>query len=190
MDDVEDKDLGFQAILKELKALDGAVVTTGVQSTADAEMVKNATRHEYGSKEWTITSKQAFFIAKVLMRIEDPSHRFLVWRKLVGKKMKIPERSFLRSTFDREQATFAEAMTRVQEAVLSGKMTASVALRQFGLFSETMFQNGFDKVKPPLSGLTIALRPKGDGSGNHKPLVLSGRLRSSIKSVVRMGDGQ
>ena len=182
MNGVEDKDLGWNHIMQEIVKLDGAFVETGVHGEAGSEMVKIATIHEYGTKSWTISSKQAFYMARVLMKIDpeaEPARFWGTYRKLVGKKMKIAERSFIRSTFDRERAKFQTGMDRVVDGVLKGG-DAKAAMQRFALFTEAMFKQGLLKVKsPPNAGLTIALK------GSAQPLVRDGHLKNAIKSVVK-----
>src|ERR1035437_349877 len=187
MSDIEDKDLGFTVMMKELNALSGLSVTTGVHADQSSEMVSNAARHEYGSDPWTVTSKQAYFMARVLMQIDpaaEPARFWGTFRKLRGKIMRIPERSFIRSTYDRDQLLLQKLMYQAYDEVLEGRMTARVALQQFALLSEKICFDGFAHITPPLAALTVALRPRGDGEGNHMPLVNHGHLRRAVKSYI------
>jgi hypothetical protein len=184
-----DHDLGFDRIVAQLKTLNRYEVVVGVQGSEDSEHVRIASLQEFGSHEWTVTKKQAYYMTRFLMKIDpiaDKARFWGTWRKLVGKKMKI-ERSFLRATFDREQPLFDKATTRVHDAILKGDTEALAALAQFGLFAEVVFRRGFDHVSPANAPLTIAVK------GSSKPLIASGRLRNSITAVVRTrgtGEGE
>ncbi|MBU6428197.1 MAG: hypothetical protein KGR26_04255, partial [Cyanobacteria bacterium REEB65] len=71
------------------------------------------------------------------------------------------------------------AAERVVGKVLDGKMTADEAAQTFAQFAETLFRRGLLAVKdPPNAPLTIALKK------SSQPLVDSGRLRASIRSIV------
>ncbi len=191
---VDDKDLGFDNILREMRLLGDLEIHTGVQANAGDEngesLVKIATIHEFGSRQWTITGKQAFFMARVLMGIDpakEPGRFFGTVRSLRGRQMQIPERSFLRATFDREQAEFSVAAGRVLDQLIEGK-PAKEAVRKFAMYLEAKFRQGFQHIAPPLSSATVAFRrnlPSNNSShGGDKPLLNSGRLRASVRSVV------
>jgi hypothetical protein len=187
---VEDNDMGFALILKNLKKLDGAYITAGVHGDQGSHMVYIANLHEFGSQPWMVGTKQAYFMARYLMGLDPDAadkdakaHFWAVYWKLVGKVMQIPERSYIRSTFDTHQATFQKAADRVLDAVLVGE-DADHVLKEFALFVQTMFRRGLLAVKNPVNApLTIALK------GSAQPLVADGRLRMSIVAVVRRGGG-
>ena len=190
MSSVEDRDLGFGAILAELRKLGEMEVRTGVQGTEDSELVKIATINEFGSRQWKITGKQAYWMALRIVYKRVPAQGsnlsraknaqvLEIARKLRGRIMKIPERSFLRSTFDGQRATLGTAVERVVGKVATGKAKAEEAAQKFAHLAETVFRRGLLAVKePPNAPLTVKIK-KSD-----QPLVDSGRLRASIRSVV------
>ena len=190
MNSVEDRDLGFGAILAELRKLGEMEVRTGIQGTEDSELVKIATINEFGSRQWKITGKQAYWMALRIVYKRVPAQGSNLSRakkaqvleiagKLRGRTMKIPERSFLRSTFDAQRATLGTAVERVVGRVATGKATAEEAAQQLAHLAETVFRRGLLAVKePPNAPLTVKIK-KSD-----QPLVDSGRLRASIRSVV------
>ncbi len=190
MSSVEDRDLGFGAILAELRNLGEMEVRTGIQGTEDSELVKIATINEFGSRAWKPSWKQAYYLALLIvlqrrpeqgqsLSAEQKAHAFAIARKLRGKTMRIPERSFLRATFDAQRGKLETAAERVVGRVLDGKVTAEEAFQTFAQLAETLFRRGLLAVKdPPNAPLTIALKK------SSQPLVNSGRLRASIRSIV------
>ena len=169
---VEDRDLGFGAMLAELRKLGELEVRTGVQGADDSAMVKIATLHEFGSRAWKPSWKQAYYLALLIvlqrrpeqgqaLSAEQKAHAFAIARKLRGKTMKIPERSFLRATFDAQRGRLESAAERVVGKVLDGRMTADEAAQTFAQFAETLFRQGLQAVKePPNAALTIALKKR------------------------------
>ena len=187
---VEDRDLGFKAILTELRKLGEMEVRTGIQGADDSAMVKIATIHEFGSRAWKPSWKQAYYLALLIvlqrrpeqgqsLSAEQKAHAFAIARKLRGRLLRIPERSFLRATFDAQRGKLEAAADRVVGKVLDGKMAADEAAQTFAQFAETLFRRGLLAVKrPPNAPLTIVLKK------SSQPLVDSGRLRASIRSIV------
>ena len=190
MSSVEDRDLGFGAILAELRKLGEMEVRTGIQGADDSAMVTIATINEFGSRAWKPSWKQAYYLALLIvlqrrpeqgqsLSAEQKAQAFAIARKLRGRLLRIPERSFLRATFDAQRGKLEAAAERVVGKVLDGKMTADEAAQTFAQFAETLFRRGLLAVKrPPNAPLTIALKK------SSQPLVDSGRLRASIRSIV------
>jgi hypothetical protein len=188
MSEVEDRDLGMKRILAELKKLDGAQVLVGIQSEADSQLKKIAVIHEYGSREWTVTRKQAYFMARRLMNIDPEAEPERFWgtvHALTGKKMKIAERSYLRSTFDENRPRLQAAMGKVVDAVTSGQLGAQAALDQFGLQVTRLVQKKITGgIAPGNAALTIALK-----RGQNTPLINSGRFVNSIRHKTKLKGG-
>lgn len=100
------------------------------------------------------------------------------WR--FGHGGRIPERSFLRSSFDENLAKYAErAIVGMRQAV-QGKIKLPIMLGRLGALMVADVQRKIRKgpfVKN--APMTIALK------GSTKPLIDSGRLRASIEAKVR-----
>jgi hypothetical protein len=66
---------------------------------------------------------------------------------------KLPERSFIRASFDADQAALGKIIDSAVNNVLSGKTTPSAAAQTIGARSAQLVQNYIDenKVKPPVS---------------------------------------
>lgn len=194
MGNVEDLDQGFKAAMAELRALGEIQVTVGVHGDAGEKLVKIATINEFGSRAWRPSWKQAYFLgllivlgrrprtagARMRATREQRAHAFAIARKLRGRTLQIPERSFLRSTFDRELAKLEEGMSRMALKVASGELTAAEAAQKFAVgLAEPLFRKGLLAVQePPNAPLTVKLKK------SSQPLVDHGRLRASIRAVV------
>jgi hypothetical protein len=153
---VKDIDRGFKAFVRRWKRANrGLSVTVGVQPPEAQE------KREGGIDMVGIAAVHEF---------GAPSRN-------------IPQRSFLRSTYDENRKKYQKQITkRVGKGVVTGGAPAAAALREIG----TVYQNDVqDKMRsggitPPLSPSTINARPKGDAV----PLVDTGRLLGAITVKV------
>jgi hypothetical protein len=92
---------------------------------------------------------------------------------------KIPERSFMRSTFDEDLHKLRLAMAQQWAQVNRGK-TVFHALSTVGLMHETAIKEKIRNLKnPPNSPRTIAYK------GSDNPLIDGGHMVNSIRYIVR-----
>ena len=98
-----------------------------------------------------------------------------------GGKIVIPERSYLRSTFDNEKSKIVDKCDKLLESVINLKLPVEVFFQTIGEYIVGLVQGTLTDLKDPgLSDPTI----KAKGSSN--PLIDTGRLRQSITyKVVR-----
>lgn len=181
---VESFDSGWHRVEREIRAIAGITVDVGIQG-ADGEEARIAAIHEFGSEEWTVSSKQAYFMARRLMQIdpeEEPARFWGTYRKLRGKKMRIPERSFMRASIDQNQAAIREAMRRSFDRVAAGEATADQQAARFGMFVQELIQGfAIDLDSPANAPLTRFVKQ------SDNPLVDTGRMIQSIRYIVRRG---
>jgi len=94
----------------------------------------------------------------------------------------IPERSFMRSTFDEKQKGYQKELDRIAGASLDGAELEGEML----LLGEQYRSDVIDKIRsgipPALSEITIARK-----GGEATPLIDTGQLLSSISVVVDKG---
>lgn len=144
-------------------------VVVGITAKNDSKLIMIANVHEYGC-DITVTDKMRGFFA----------YNFDVHLKKDTKVIKIPERSFIRSGFDKCNEKFADYQD-ILMSVVDGDISAKT-------FYEIIGQGGADMIRdfiinevksPANSGLTI----KNKGSSN--PLVDTGRLANAIDYEVR-----
>lgn len=87
----------------------------------------------------------------------------------------IPERSFIRRTFNEQKNSLEQMMLRLARLVLSEKADVPQALNQLGAWGAAAVKNTIRKrIPPPLKQATI------DRKGSSTPLVDTGQLLDSI----------
>lgn len=95
---------------------------------------------------------------------------------------KIPERSFMRSTFDENVSRIQQDMQRQYDAVLAGRSTTYRALLTVGLkHSDQIKQKIRSGIAPANAPETIARK------GSAKTLIDTGAMVQSITAVVKRG---
>lgn len=180
---VDDVDRGWRAIERELRHLAEIEVVVGIDGAQDSELVKVATIQEFGSQEWTITSKQAYFMARFLMQIDpeaEPARFWGTFRSLRGRKMKIPERSFIRAAIDEHRDRIQAMLRRTFDVVAIGQAPTDQVAAQFGMAIETLIKDFAVNLKnPPNAPLTRFVKQ------SDNPLVDTGRMINSIRYIVR-----
>lgn len=160
---------GLDEIIKNLEELEKYYVVIGITAKNDSKLIMIANVHEYGC-DIPVTDKMRGFFA----------YNFDVHFKKDTKVIKIPERSFIRSGFDKCNQKFAD-YEDILMSVVDGDISAKT-------FYEIIGQGGADIIRdflinevrsPANSGLTI----RNKGSSN--PLVDTGRLVNAIDYEVR-----
>jgi len=98
----------------------------------------------------------------------------------------IPERSFIRATFEANKPKYMSQLRNVVRGVYEGRGTIEAGLKLIGLQIENDMKRRVttgDGIPPPLKQETI------DRKGSSRPLVDTGQLVNSISSaVVLRGD--
>ena len=93
---------------------------------------------------------------------------------------RIPERSYMRSTFDARRDDYERGLKRAIGRAIDGDGDIDTELGRLGLVAAGDIQQTIATLTdPPLAQATI------DKKGSSKPLVETGRLKSSIDSEVR-----
>ena len=93
--------------------------------------------------------------------------------------IRIPQRSFLRSAFDKNRQTYIDMMRRETGRVIDGSQTPRGAVGLVGEKAVADVINGINAgIPPPLAQSTI--REK----GGSKPLIRTGQLKAAIKVKV------
>lgn len=98
----------------------------------------------------------------------------------------IPERSFLRSTFDEQKKEIRQKVDRAKVDILLGKVTRDRFLTRTGLWFERLVKEKIERSKDwavPNAPSTIAQKTTSSGVGD-QPLVDTGRMRQSITHKI------
>ncbi len=93
----------------------------------------------------------------------------------------IPERSFIRRTFQMKTTKVAKFTARIARAIINDRLTADKALELLGLFGAAEVKKTITKgarIPPKLKPATIARK------GSSRPLVDTGRLLNSVTHQV------
>jgi hypothetical protein len=153
---VVDIDRGYAALMGQLRDMESTAVEAGVRGQKAAERPKQggltvaeyATVNEFGSGNGGAS-----------------------WHGPTG----IPERSFMRSTFDKNAAKYSDRLDQAVLDVVDGKRDLATSLERIGLeFVGDVNQAIADVIPPPNAPETIARK------GSSTPLIDSGRLRQSL----------
>lgn len=96
----------------------------------------------------------------------------------------IPERSFIRSAFEKNRAELAEFQGKLANAVILGKIRPAQALAMLGDWGVAKVRAGItegDGIPPPLAASTIARK------GSSRPLIDTGRMNGAVAYEVDDG---
>lgn len=182
-------------ILEEVRVLAKLRIEVGVFGEDDSFMSMLATVHEFGA---VIRPKKQYLTIPLMKKYQGKSPRefdlfflraksgnsFLVREKgknelefayMLVKEVNIPERSFLRSTFDEKEKEWFQYSLMLLKQLMSGKTTAREMCEKLGARMQKDIQRKMREIKtPPNSPSTIAKK------GSNNPLIDTGRLRQSV----------
>lgn len=166
---VEDKN-GVPALLDRLRELESYQVAVGILSKSGGEMLMIANVHEFGCSI-PVTDKMRGFLA----------YEYGVHLKRDTKVIKIPERSFVRSSYDNKKGEIGDKGEDLIRQVIDGALSARAFYEFLGqTCADTIRDYMVNEVdSPPNSEMTI----KAKWSSN--PLVDHGQLASAITYEVR-----
>ena len=149
---IKDIDRGFNKIRKSMKVADGLKAQAGIQGS-DAQAPHDA----FGNRNVDVAVFNEFGTAT------------------------IPERSFIRATFDRERPKYQRLMDRAVAQGLDGKGMDRAFGRLALLMAADMKRTIDQSIElKPLAASTLRARPGGTG----RPLLDTGQLKRSITGVV------
>ena len=197
----DDPKAWIEHVRTELGLLKAAKITVGVLGSTDSELLSIARVHEYGA---TITPKHARNLAiplkpsmsgKSPRDVEDgwilksDGKLFVVRNKsaheldllfMLVPRVTIPERSFIRASYDSQKNLITEACKRAVTQVIFNDLSAREAADHIGvacvgLVKRYMRSAGY----APKSSVTLTSAP-----GKTTPLIRSGRLINSIAYEV------
>lgn len=194
-------------IMKELDELDNLSIEIGIFGSEDATMAMIAGVQEYGM---TIKAKGRYLTIPLMPKYKGvkPSevdglffmhtkegHNFLCrnvgkekieFCYMLAKQVTIPERSFIRSTFDENLDSWVAFFAKRIEKICMGQMTAVNAYKELGAQIVGDIQKKMRNLRnPPLSGVTKAARQK----RSDNPLIDVGTLRDRISFRVVRANG-
>lgn len=156
-------------LLSSLEELESMYVQVGILSSASGEMLIIANVHEFGCDIFVTEKMRGFF-----------RYNFGVGLKRSTNVIKIPERSFIRSSFDNKREELMD-----NEDLLSQVVEGNLSAREFytmlgevcvGVIKDYLIN---EVNSPPNSSLTVANKKSSN------PLVDTGRLINSIDYEIK-----
>lgn len=161
MADVEERDLGWKKFVRDMNRLHKLSVAVGLP---EGEDVKARTSKGSGRKPFTKMSD---------LVLVGAVHEF------GAPNRGIPERSWLRSAFDRNRQRIEHVLDQALDHVMTGRFDVQQALSLVGESFTNVVKRNFLKITPALSDKTIKRKK------SSKPLIDSGQMRASITWVIR-----
>lgn len=154
---VVDTDMGFTKAIQKLISTQKKQILIGVQEGSKTHLqVKNSRKQPAGVSIAEYAAKNEFGTEK------------------------IPQRSFMRSTFDEKIKEIEKILFQQIGLAIDDKITIQQAYDRVGLAVTGMIQEKIVAIRtPPNSAKTIALK------GSSNPLIDFGQMIASIRHVVR-----
>jgi phage gpG-like protein len=164
------KDTRNYSLHDRLKELNGARVRVGIVGESDSKLLTYAAVNEYGANI-KITPKMRNFLHWIGIHVKNETTHII-----------IPERSYIRATFDNKKV-FDKLKKKIQpllKSVLNGGNEASDILDFIGLQLTSDVKQTIANMKEPVNH-PVTIKRKGEGKGL---LVDSGRLTNAISYEV------
>jgi hypothetical protein len=154
------RDDNFPSMMRELKAVDGVAIEVGVLNGESAWL---ASIHEYGCD----------------IPVTDKMRKFLTSQGLYLKKetthIHIPERSFLRTGYDKYRDNVMEKAKMLLQDVAAGRMDANLCVKALGIELSSKIKDYARDLNSPANHPFTA-----DRKGSSNPLVDTGDMIGGI----------
>lgn len=154
-------------LLEVLDALWSHQIQIGIFGSDGSTILMIAAVHEFGCKI-TVTPKMRGYLRSQGMYL-----------KASTKQITIPERSFIRSSYDKETDKIINRANKLLERVLRLELPVQTFFELLGSYIVGVMQEYLTDLRtPPNSPFTIARK------GSSNPLIDTGRLRQAITHKV------
>jgi len=154
---VQDKDLGFKKILEDIKKTGIQEILVGIQ-----EGSKTKVESKKGRKQ-----DSGVNIAQYAAENEFGTN-------------KIPERSFMRSTFDQKINEIEDVIDEEIALVIDNVQSLPKALARIGVSIQALVKIKIREIRsPPNSAATIAIKK------SSKPLIDFGQMIAAVRYIIR-----
>lgn len=153
-------------VLERIRLLESMYVKVGVISSAGGQMLMIANVHEFGCDIPVTDKMRGFFI-----------YNFGVALRADTKVIKIPERSFIRSSFDSKGDQVGDQGERLLDQVVNGDLPVKAFYDLLGQTSVNAIRNFLIQNVTSPANVALTIANKG---GKSNPLVDTGRLVGSI----------
>jgi len=193
MKNVIDKDLGLKRFKAELEKAKVATVLIGVHQgdmNGGKSIAEYGAYNEFGANieiaarsqlQYRSIRKNGDFNKKGRF-VKKAKSNFASWATIGAYSFKIPERSFMRTTFDEQEGELSKYFSRLYDRLKRGQTTVYDALKNIGLRHSNDIKRTitYRNILPALAPSTVKRK------GSSKTLIDSGALRKSIHHVVKM----
>lgn len=134
----------IRRIKRELTALQATQIKVGIQGDEGSEILMIASVHEFGCTI-TVTPRMRAFLHHTGLHMRETT-----------EYVNIPERSFIRASYDAGQQGIEAVCRKVYHAVIAGTKTAQQAAAEIGAFCVQMTQEYVRQgnAQPPISEYT------------------------------------
>jgi len=150
-------------LVHDLNTIRKAKLEVGVFGKDDSHILMIARVHEFGV-QIDVTDAMRGYLAAIGYPLKKETDQ-----------INIPERSFIRTTFDEQEKAWVDFAQKRLEKVVAGRMKARSMLDQIGAKMASDIQETIVEIKDPKNaGMTV------ERKGSSNPLVDSGRLMQSI----------
>ena len=153
-------------VLERIRLLESMYVKAGILSKVGGEMMTIANVHEFGCDIPVTDKMRGFFI-----------YHFGVALREDTEVIKIPERSFIRSSFDSKVDQVGDQGERLLDQVVNGDLPVRAFYDLLGQTSVNAIRNFLIQNVTSPANVALTIANKG---GKSNPLVDTGRLVGSI----------
>jgi hypothetical protein len=185
------RDMGLKRIMLDMHNIDRFAVKVGVQSDAGendgVSIAVYAAANEFGATIPVAESQRELYFKRnrdgsVGNRFVRKARSDFAQMATVGAHtIRIPERSFMRSTFDEQRPKLEKRMEKLFDMILHGKMVPTRALEAIGMDHGKQIQRKITTLRtPPNAPSTIRRK------GSSNPLIDAGQMRAVIRHAVEM----
>lgn len=188
---VIDRDLGLKAFIRQLEVARTVEVTVGIHAgefNNGDSIAEYATANEFGAKisiasrsqqQYRSIRKNGTFNKKGRFVSKDKAN-FASWATIGAHSVVIPERSFMRSSFDENIGRIQSDMDQQAGMVMAGRKDIRAALATVGEKHQARIKAKIRSNIPPENSESTKKRKK-----SSRTLIDTGAMLNSVHYVVR-----
>lgn len=161
-------------LLKEIKKLQNSVIEVGVLGDNDSHLLMVANVNEFGV-DINVTEKMRAYLHTQGLHLKEST-----------EKIRIPERSYIRKTFDTKYNKIVKEVEKGIQAVIAGRVSADRFLNLIGGVMADMVKETLVELRtPPNHPFTIKQKSTSAGKGDNPLIGKTSRLFDSISYRIR-----
>lgn len=188
---VVDRDLGLKAFIRQLEIAKVSEVTIGVHEgefNKGDSIAEYAAANEFGAniniaarsqQQYRSINKSGNFNKKGRFVRKEKSN-FASWATIGASTINIPERSFMRSSFDENLGAIQQDIYKQHDLVVRGKKGIRQALATIGVLHQRRIKAKISSNIAPANAPSTKRQKK-----SSKTLIDTGAMRNSIHYIVQ-----